>query len=171
MAIDNTVIGALIVLLAGIFAFALIIWSNTRSAREHTRKIYQQQKLVRDFPDAHRLYQAMHLLRPAARLGFDYCISQDRPGELPYISEWNTGGEQPTQAAIDDALARVTRIDSTGYAAMRRPEYPSVEDQLDAAYKARQGDDTEQLLLDSRITEIKNKYPKPGAAADEGTPL
>lgn len=54
---------------------------------------------------------------------------------------------------------------------MRRSEYPSVEDQLDAAYKARQGDDTEQLLLDSRITEIKNKYPKPGAAADEGTPL
>ena len=171
MAIDNTVIGALVVLLAGIFAFAVITWSNTRSARDHTRKIYQQQQLVRDYPDAHRLYQAMHLLRPAARLGFDYCIHQDRPGELPYIAEWNTGGSQPTRAEIDDALARVTRIDSTGYAAMRRSEYPSVEDQLDAAYKARQGDDTEQRELDSRITRIKNKYPKPGVTSDAEPPL
>ena len=45
---------------------------------------------------------------------------------------------------------------------MRRAEYPSVEDQLDAAFKARQGDDTEQLELDNRIAEIKHKYPKPG---------
>ena len=171
MAIDNTVIGALIVLLAGIFAFAVITWSNTRSAREHIRKIYQQQQLVRNYPDAHRLYQAMHLLRPTARLGFDYSIRQDRPGELPYIADWNTGGSQPTQAEIDDALARVTRIDSTGYAAMRRSEYPSVEDQLDAAYKARQGDDTEQRELDDRITRIKNKYPKPGVTADASQPL
>lgn len=163
MAIDNTIIGALVVLLLGIFAFAFITWSNTRSARKHTRKIYQQQQLVRVDQDAHRLYQAMHLLRPAARLGFDYTISQDRPGELPYILEWNTGGERPTQADIDDALNKVTRIDSTGYAAMRRAEYPSVEDQLDAAFKARRGNDTEQLELDNRIAEIKNKYPKPDA--------
>lgn len=163
MAIDNTIIGALAILLLGIFTFAFITWSNTRSARKHTRKIYQQQQMVRIFPDAHRLFQAMHLLRPEARLGFDYTISQDRPGELPYILEWNTGGERPTQAAIDDALDRVTRIDSTGYAAMRRTEYPSIEEQLDAAYKARQGDDTEQLELDNRITQIKHKYPKSDA--------
>ena len=163
MAIDNTIIGALIVLLLGIFAFAFITWSNTRSARKHTRKIYQQQQMVRRDQDAHRLLQAMHLLRPAARIGFDYTISQDRPGELPYILEWNTGGERPTQADIDDALDRVTRIDSTGYAAMRRSEYPSIEDQLDAAFKARRGDDSEQQQLDNRIAEIKSKYPKPGA--------
>ena len=161
MAIDNTILGALGVLLLGIFAFAFITWSNTRSARKHTKKIYQQQQLVRVDQDAHRLYQAMHLLRPAARLGFDYTISQDRPGELPYILEWNAGGERPTQADIDEALNKVTRIDSTGYAAMRRAEYPSVEDQLDAAFKARRGDDTEQLELDNRIAEIKSKYPKP----------
>ena len=162
MAIDNTIIGALLVVLLGIFVFTFITWSNTRSARKHTRKIYQQQQLVRIDQDAHRLFQAMHLLRPAARLGFDYTISQDRPGELPYILEWNTGGERPTQTEIHDALNRVTRIDSTGYAAMRRSEYPSIEDQLDAAFKARRGDDTEQQELDNRIAEIKSKYPKPG---------
>ena len=165
MAIDNTIIGALIVLLLGIFAFAFITWSNTRSARKHTRKIYQQQQMVRLDQDAHRLLQAMHLLRPAARIGFDYTISQDRPGELPYILEWNTAGDRPTQAELDDALDRVTRIDSTGYAAMRRSEYPSVEDQLDAAFKARRGDDSEQLELDNRIAEVKSKYPKPDTDA------
>ena len=162
MAIDNTIIGALIILLLGIFAFAFITWSNTRSARKHTKKIYQQQQMVRIYPDANRLFQAMHLLRPEVRLGFDYTISQDRPGELPYIQEWNAAGDRPTQAEINEALNRVTRIDSTGYAAMRRSEYPSIEDQLDAAYKARQGDDTEQRDLDSRIAEVKSKYPKPG---------
>ena len=45
---------------------------------------------------------------------------------------------------------------------MRRSEYPSIEDQLDAAFKARRGDDTEQQELDNRIAEIKSKYPKPG---------
>jgi hypothetical protein len=162
MAIDNTIIGALLVVLLGVFVFSFITWSNTRNARKHTRKIYQQQQMVRIDQDAHRLFQAMHLLRPEARLGFDYTISQDRPGELPYILEWNTGGERPTQAEIDDALDRVTRIDSTGYAAMRRSEYPSIEDQLDAAFKARRGDDSEQQELDNRIAEIKSKYPKPG---------
>lgn len=164
MAIDNTIIGALIVLLLGIFAFAFITWSNTRSARKHTKRIFEQQQMVRIFPDANRLFQAMHLLHPETRLGFDYTISQDRSGELPYIQEWNTAGDRPTQKEINDALEQVTRIDSTGYAAMRRSEYPSIEDQLDAAYKARQGNDSEQLELDNRIAEIKSKYPKPGTS-------
>jgi hypothetical protein len=43
---------------------------------------------------------------------------------------------------------------------MRRSEYPSIEEQLDAAYKARRGDITEQQELDNRIEQIKNKYPK-----------
>lgn len=66
----------------------------------------------------------------------------------------------PTQAELDEALKKVTAIDSTGYAAMRRSEYPSIEDQLDAAYKARRGDFTEQEELDNRIQQIKDKYPK-----------
>ena len=160
MGVDSTFIAVIIVILIGLTLFSLITWSNTRSARDHTQRIYQQQDLVRTSPDAHRLSQAVHLLRPSVRLGFDYMINVDKPGELPYISDWNTGGTMPTQAEIEDALARVTKIESTGYAAMRRSEYPSVEDQLDAAFKARRGDDTEQQELDNRIEEIKNKYPK-----------
>ena len=53
---------------------------------------------------------------------------------------------------------RVAEVDSRGYAAMRRAEYPSVEDQLDAAWKARHGDETGQQL-DKQIEEIRNRYP------------
>ena len=45
-------------------------------------------------------------------------------------------------------------------ASLRRAEYPSVEDQLKAAYLARQGDTSMQEELDARITEIREKYPK-----------
>jgi len=157
--LDNTLIGALVVLLLGLCAFVVITWSNTRSARKHTESIFQQQHLVRTDPDAHRLSQAVHLLRPPVRLGFDYVIKHDHD-KLPYISEWNTGGSMPSQAELDVALKKVTAIDSLGYAAMRRSEYPSIEEQLDAAYKARRGDTTEQEELDNRIEQIKEKYPK-----------
>jgi hypothetical protein len=159
MVLDNTMIGAMIVLLVGLSAIVFFNWSNTRNARRHTEKIFQQQHLVRTHPDVHRLSQAVHLLRPSVRLGFDYVIKHD-DGKLPYISEWNTGGSMPTQAELDEALKKVTAIDSTGYAAMRRSEYPSIEEQLDAAYKARRGDFTEQEELDNRIQQIKDKYPK-----------
>ena len=43
---------------------------------------------------------------------------------------------------------------------MRSAEYPSVGDQLDAAYKARQGDDDEQIAIDKLINKVKDKYPK-----------
>ena len=159
MVLDNSMIGALLVLLVGLSALIYFNWSNTRSARKHTEKIFQQQHLVRTHPDVHRLSQAVHLLRPSVRLGFDYLIEHD-DGKLPRITEWNTGGSMPTQAELDDALNKVTAIDSTGYAAMRRSEYPSIEEQLDAAFKARRGDFSEQEQLDNRIEQIKNKYPK-----------
>lgn len=159
MVLDNSMIGALLVLLVGLSALVYFNWSNTRSARKHTEKIFQQQHLVRTHPDVHRLSQAVHLLRPSVRLGFDYVIEHD-DGKLPRITEWNTGGSMPTQAELDDALNKVTAIDSTGYAAMRRSEYPSIEEQLDAAFKARRGDFSEQEQLDNRIEQIKNKYPK-----------
>jgi hypothetical protein len=159
MLMDKTLIYALIVLFIGLTVFVLITWSNTRAARQHIKEIFQQQKLIKTNPDVHRLSQAVHLLHPSARLGFDYLIKQEN-GELPTLAAWNTAGTMPTQAELDEALREVTAIDSRGYAAMRRSEYPGIEDQLDAAYKARRGDPTEQEELDARIEQIKNKYPK-----------
>ena len=159
MVLDNTLIGALIIILVALSAVIFFSWSNTKDARRHTKEIFQQQHLIRVDPDAHRLSRAVHLLRPSAHLGFDYFIEHD-DGKLPYISEWNGSGSMPTLVELEGALRKVTAIDSTGYAAMRRSEYPSIEDQLDAAYKARHGDITEQAELDNRIEQVKSKYPK-----------
>jgi hypothetical protein len=46
------------------------------------------------------------------------------------------------------------------HATERLKEYPSIGDQLDAAYKARHGDDSDQIRLDEQISMIKQKYPK-----------
>lgn len=159
MVLDSTLVAALVLLVICVSAFVAITWTNTKDARRHTAMLIQQQELLRTDPDVHRLSQAIHLLHPSARLGFDYHI-EHKKGGLPTITEWNSFGEAPSGAELAEALDRVTRIDSTGYAAMRRSEYPSVEDQLDAAFKARHGDPGEQQELDRRIQEIKHKYPR-----------
>jgi hypothetical protein len=45
--------------------------------------------------------------------------------------------------------------------ALRIGEYPSLGDQADAAFKARQGDSSQQLAIDTMIEAVKAKYPKP----------
>ena len=45
----------------------------------------------------------------------------------------------------------------------RLVEYPSLGDQMDASFKARQGDNSQQLALDTMIESVKIKYPKPAA--------
>ena len=46
------------------------------------------------------------------------------------------------------------------YKAIRAAKYPAFGDQLDAAYKARLGDTSEQTTVDAAIAAVKTKYPK-----------
>lgn len=160
MVLDSTIIGVLIILLIVVFLWVFVIWSNSRQSHQQTHQVLRQQNLVRNDPAAHRLSQAVHLLRPTAHLGFDYTIEHGTKGAPPRIATWSARSEMPTQTELDDVMSEVSEVNVKGYAAMRRAEYPSVGDQLDAAYKARQGNDAQQKELDSLITEIKNKYPK-----------
>lgn len=43
----------------------------------------------------------------------------------------------------------------------RREEYPSLGDQMDAMFKARQGDNADLLAIDNKIKAVKAKYPRP----------
>lgn len=45
--------------------------------------------------------------------------------------------------------------------ALRIGEYPAIGDQMDAAFKARQGDVSQQETIDAQIEAVKIKYPKP----------
>lgn len=47
--------------------------------------------------------------------------------------------------------------------AKRREAYPPIGDQLDGAYKARTGDPTQQVAIDTAIAAVKAQYPKPVA--------
>lgn len=44
---------------------------------------------------------------------------------------------------------------------IRRFEYPSLGDQMDAAYKSRMGDNTEQIIIDELIQSVKDNNPIP----------
>ena len=46
------------------------------------------------------------------------------------------------------------------YKTARRETYPTLAEQLDALYWARQGDDTKQKAIDDEIKVIKDRYPK-----------
>jgi hypothetical protein len=52
--------------------------------------------------------------------------------------------------------------------ANRRAAYPAIGDQLDAIYKARQGDTTMQAEIDQAITNVKAQYPNPPQPAQTG---
>ena len=108
------------------------------------------------------LCRAVHYLHPRLHAGIDYIVNKQGPGQKAYIQEWfHTAIPQPTEVELEKALQKLSGTDPIkDHAAQRLKEYPSVGDQLDAAYKARRGDHTEQNQLDALITSIKEKYPK-----------
>ena len=50
--------------------------------------------------------------------------------------------------------------DADGEGEDDRSTYYGIEEQLDAAFKARRGNHAEQEELDNRIEQVKDKYPK-----------
>ena len=139
----------------------LFLWHNTRRMHEQLKQVAQQQSLLRHDNSARDLCRAVHLLQPNAHAGIDYVIRHDNPNEEPYLAEWHAAGSQPSRDALQKAMATIIHEDTgRNYASLRRAEYPSVGNQLDAAYKARQGNDTEQLEIDELIRKVKDKYPK-----------
>jgi hypothetical protein len=77
---------------------------------------------------------------------------------------------------IDEALLQTARAEAAEAAYQsaledvrqkRAREYPTIGDQLDALYKARFLNDASDLnAFDSRIAEVKAKYPKPAKEAE-----
>ena len=69
---------------------------------------------------------------------------------------------------IEEAIGQYRQmIQESNYREMRRATYPSVGDQLDALYKARQGNDAALRMVDEQIQRVKERYSKPEACRDE----
>jgi hypothetical protein len=157
---DTGTVAILGFILLVVCAWILFLWQNTRRMHEQLKQVAQQQSLIRHDDSVRDLCRAVHLLQPNAHAGVDYVIRHDNPGDEPYVDEWNASERQPTREELRHALEKIIHDTGKNYASMRSSEYPSVGDQLDAAYKARQGNDAEQIAIDALISEVKDKYPK-----------
>ena len=157
----NGVSNIVVVVLVAACIWLYILWKNSRRMDDTINMIAQQQDLIRHDEGARKLCRAIHILNPDFTVGVDYFIGNDGPEQEPYISKWMSSSSRPTEAEINAALLEISDIHHEAkYAAMRRAEYPSVAEQLDAAYQARQGNTAKQLELDEKISAIKQKYPK-----------
>ena len=158
---DNGVINILILVLISACIMIYILWKNSRKMDEAIKLTVQQHNLVRHDERALTLCRAIRILNPNVRAGVDYVIRQDTLEQEPYIAEWVAAIPQPTEEEIKSAIQEVSDVHHEDkYAAMRRADYPSVEEQLDAAYQARHGNDAKQLEVDEKILRVKERYPK-----------
>lgn len=158
---DTGTLAILGFILLVVCVWILFLWQNTRRMHEQLKQVAQQQSLLRHDDGARDLCRAVHMLQPNAHAGVDYVIRHDKPSEEAYLAEWHAVAPQPTPEELQRALAKISQNElGKTYASMRRAEYPSVGNQLDAAYKARRGNDAEQIEIDEVIRKVKDKYPK-----------
>ena len=159
---DSSSLNVILVLLLIVGVWVFILWSNTRLMHRHIKQVAQQQSVIRQDESARSLCRAIHTLQPKAHAGIDYIVSDGGPGREPYIAQWlNSSIPQPKPEELERTLHQLSGVDpEKDHAAQRLREYPSVGDQLDAAYKARHGDYADQNRLDEQISSIKEKYPK-----------
>jgi len=158
---DKGVINIVIVVLVAACIWLYILWQNSRKMHDTINLVAQQRELIRHDERARTLCRAVRMLNPDFTVGVDYFIGQDAPEQEPYIAEWMTSTSRPSEQEIKAAMQEISDVHhEEKYASMRRVEYPSVEEQLDAAYQARQGNNTKQLEVDEKIRLVKEKFPK-----------
>jgi hypothetical protein len=159
MVIDKVMLLTLAFAIIMVGGWLFFVSQNARAMHQQLRQIAQQQTLIHADERARHLCIAVHQLHPAMHAGVDFLIKREGPGNIPQITEWYGAAPKPTPAELDAAFSKVA---GKNYMDLRKAQYPSVGDQLDAAYKARQGDSSEQIQIDARIADVKMKYPKLG---------
>lgn len=80
----------------------------------------------------------------------------------PKANPWAESAPVTVGEKVDPALhqALPQAPEMVTYADARLNAYPSIEDQMDALYWARQGDSSKQEEIDAKISAVKTKYPK-----------
>ena len=158
---DNGVTNIVIVVLVVACIFIYVLWKNSQRTIDAILLVAQQHGLVGHDERARALCRAIHILKPGLSAGVDFVIRHDSPEQEPYIAEWLADTPQPSDEEINAALREISDVrHEEKYATMRRKEYPSVEEQLDAAYQARQGNTAKQIEIDEQIRSVREKYPK-----------
>jgi hypothetical protein len=158
---DNGVMNIMILVLVLLCFWIFLLWMNSRKLRSGINLVAQQHNLLRTDDRACDLCRAIHLINPDVTAGVDYVIRHDNPQHEPVIDEWKADAPMPTTEQIRSALTELADVHhEEDYADMRQAEYPTVGEQLEAAYEARQGNTAKQLELDEKIRRVREKYPK-----------
>lgn len=79
------------------------------------------------------------------------------------ITQWNLeeGETPPTKEAVLAEVARLEQyIKDTEYQRNRKPEYPSLEEFVDAYYHEKKGNGTPMNEYIAKVDAVKAKYPK-----------
>lgn len=149
------------VVLIAVCFWLYILWRNSRKLHNDIRRVAQQHSLIRNDDRVRTLCRAIHLVNPHVTAGVDYIIRHDNPDVEPTIEEWNVDAPRPTAEQISSALRELSNTyHEEEYAAMRRAEYPTVGDQLEAMYEARQGNNAKLDAVDEKIRLVRDKYPR-----------
>jgi hypothetical protein len=168
MSLDAFTVNAIIVVL---LLAVLLLVVMLKSSRDSGARLQALEQRLRTTPSAppgepvgkggRELCGAIHRLYPNARVGLDFQVRREAQGYV--ISEWLLPSPQPTSVELATAMDAYRKEQaSQAYRDARTPEYPSIGDQLDALYKARQGDTSELAAIDALIREVKARHPKPG---------
>jgi hypothetical protein len=162
MSFDNSTLTILSVVLLMVGFWVYFLWLNARSTKKIIMQVSQQQSIISHNESVRLLCRAIHSLQPDAHAGTDYIVSEGGPDQVPYIVKWlNSRIPQPKHEEIEQVLKNISDINpEKDHAVQRLKEYPSIRDQLAAAYNARQGDYADQIKLDEIIRKVKEKYPK-----------
>jgi hypothetical protein len=162
MLFDNPTINTILVILLFVCIWVYVLKLNTHATKTLVQQVARQQSNIRQSDEVRLLCRAIHYLHPTIHAGIDYIVKEGGPGQGAFIEEWfHSNIPQPKPEELEQALNTISDIDpAKDHAAQRLKEYPSVGDQLDAAYKARRGDHSEQIRLDTLISQVKEKYPK-----------
>ena len=160
MALDSTSLNVLLIILLAVLLWGFIIWNNTRKMHTQIKEVAHQQSVIRHNKRARVLCRAIHLLQPGVHAGVDYTIEEEGTDKTPYLADWLASTPRPTPEQLEAAKEKLGKSATGDYSALRKAEYPGIREQLEAAYEARQGDDTHQRELDARITQIREKYPR-----------
>ena len=164
MNVDTFTISALAVVW---FVIVVLVWAGLRARKTDRATIDQLRNQLDDVSSgsvvpsaaARELCRAIRCLYPAAQAGVDFSVADG--GDGPYIREWSLLVPQPDDAKLQQAITDCkASSESSRYREERAFAYPSVGDQLDALYKARNGDSTDLDAIDGQIAEVKQRFPR-----------
>lgn len=171
MYIDAVTIGAVVLALVLVTVLVVTVRSDHKQTSAHLQSLQTQLEEMHASHGvpSHASREMCCAIRrnfPNAVHGVDYQLADD--GEGPYILDWMMEHPQPAQHELDQWIQEYRDdAEDNNYRELRRIAYPSIQDQLDALYKARQGNTGALEQIDAKIARVKEKYPKPEHCSEE----